>query len=148
MALHVNGSSNPLGITGNVDRLPMHPYFIFKDLVTVFQQSVNYLKKGPASVKIDGVNASIRLITVDNKKVFVMDRGSNKPLDVKGITKSELEDRFGPGHGMIKIGGTVLDIFNKSMSKIKYWHWSTTRKSRSTTGLSINLWSRSGKPWA
>lgn len=36
MALHVHGSSNPLGITGNVDRLPMHPYFIFKDLVTVW----------------------------------------------------------------------------------------------------------------
>lgn len=36
MALHVNGSSNPLGITGNIDRLPMHPYFVFKDLVTVF----------------------------------------------------------------------------------------------------------------
>nr|YP_003434268.1 apocytochrome b [Candida sojae]YP_003434273.1 apocytochrome b [Candida sojae]ABO27134.1 apocytochrome b [Candida sojae]ABO27139.1 apocytochrome b [Candida sojae] len=36
MALHVNGSSNPVGITGNIDRLPMHPYFVFKDLVTVF----------------------------------------------------------------------------------------------------------------
>lgn len=36
MALHVNGSSNPVGITGNIDRLPMHPYFIFKDLITVF----------------------------------------------------------------------------------------------------------------
>nr|YP_008474922.1 apocytochrome b [Candida tetrigidarum]AGS44159.1 apocytochrome b [Candida tetrigidarum] len=36
MALHVNGSSNPVGITGNIDRVPMHPYFIFKDLVTVF----------------------------------------------------------------------------------------------------------------
>nr|YP_010508133.1 apocytochrome b [Candida verbasci]UXG56597.1 apocytochrome b [Candida verbasci] len=36
MALHVHGSSNPTGITGNVDRLPMHPYFIFKDLVTVW----------------------------------------------------------------------------------------------------------------
>ncbi|YP_008475017.1 apocytochrome b (mitochondrion) [Candida oxycetoniae] len=36
MALHVHGSSNPLGITGNVDRIPMHPYFIFKDLITVF----------------------------------------------------------------------------------------------------------------
>ncbi|YP_008474911.1 apocytochrome b (mitochondrion) [Candida pseudojiufengensis] len=36
MALHVNGSSNPLGITGNIDRIPMHPYFIFKDLITVF----------------------------------------------------------------------------------------------------------------
>jgi hypothetical protein len=86
-----------------------------KDLLTVFQQSVNYLKKGPASVKIDGVNASIRLITLDGKKVFVMDRGSNKPLDVKGITKAELIDRFGAGHGMIKVGGKVLDIFNDSI---------------------------------
>jgi hypothetical protein len=89
-----------------------------KDLVTVFQRSIDYLKKGPASVKIDGVNASIRLITLDNKKTFVMDRGSNKPLDVKGITKAELTDRFGEGHGMIKIGGTVLDIFNEALSEI------------------------------
>nr|YP_009484489.1 apocytochrome b [Saccharomycodes ludwigii]APD14971.1 apocytochrome b [Saccharomycodes ludwigii]APD14994.1 apocytochrome b [Saccharomycodes ludwigii]APD15005.1 apocytochrome b [Saccharomycodes ludwigii]APD15017.1 apocytochrome b [Saccharomycodes ludwigii]APD15029.1 apocytochrome b [Saccharomycodes ludwigii] len=36
MALHVHGSSNPLGITGNLDRLPMHGYFVFKDLVTIF----------------------------------------------------------------------------------------------------------------
>jgi ubiquinol-cytochrome c reductase cytochrome b subunit len=36
MALHQHGSSNPLGITGNLDRLPMHPYFMFKDLVTIF----------------------------------------------------------------------------------------------------------------
>lgn len=36
MALHVHGSSNPLGITGNLDRLPMHGYFVFKDLITVF----------------------------------------------------------------------------------------------------------------
>nr|YP_002836210.1 apocytochrome b [Nakaseomyces bacillisporus]CAX36940.1 apocytochrome b [Nakaseomyces bacillisporus] len=36
LALHVHGSSNPLGITGNMDRLSMHGYFVFKDLVTVF----------------------------------------------------------------------------------------------------------------
>lgn len=36
IALHVHGSSNPLGITGNLDRLPMHGYFVFKDLITVF----------------------------------------------------------------------------------------------------------------
>nr|YP_002836203.1 apocytochrome b [Nakaseomyces castellii]CAX36933.1 apocytochrome b [Nakaseomyces castellii] len=36
LALHVHGSSNPLGITGNMDRIPMHNYFVFKDLVTVF----------------------------------------------------------------------------------------------------------------
>ena len=36
MALHIHGSSNPIGISANTDRLPMHPYFIFKDLITVF----------------------------------------------------------------------------------------------------------------
>jgi len=35
LALHTHGSSNPLGITGNLDRIPFHPYFSFKDLVTV-----------------------------------------------------------------------------------------------------------------
>jgi len=30
--LHSNGGSNPLGITTNVDKLPFHPYFIFKDV--------------------------------------------------------------------------------------------------------------------
>jgi ubiquinol-cytochrome c reductase cytochrome b subunit len=36
LTLHQHGSSNPLGVTGNIDRLPFHPYFVFKDLVTVF----------------------------------------------------------------------------------------------------------------
>ena len=36
LALHIHGSSNPLGITGKIDRIPMYPYFIFKDAITVF----------------------------------------------------------------------------------------------------------------
>ena len=36
MALHIHVSSNPVGVTGNVDRIPMHSYYLFKDLVTVF----------------------------------------------------------------------------------------------------------------
>ena len=36
LTLHEHGSSNPLGINGNDDRIPFHPYFVFKDLVTVF----------------------------------------------------------------------------------------------------------------
>ncbi|KMW03067.1 cytochrome b (mitochondrion) [Nannizzia gypsea CBS 118893] len=37
IALHDTvGSSNPLGISGNYDRLPFAPYFLFKDLVTIF----------------------------------------------------------------------------------------------------------------
>nr|YP_010714081.1 apocytochrome b [Fuscoporia gilva]WDD39644.1 apocytochrome b [Fuscoporia gilva] len=36
IALHVHGSNNPIGISNNGDRIPMHPYFVFKDLITVF----------------------------------------------------------------------------------------------------------------
>ena len=37
IALHDSaGSGNPLGISGNSDRLPFAPYFIFKDLITIF----------------------------------------------------------------------------------------------------------------
>jgi ubiquinol-cytochrome c reductase cytochrome b subunit len=34
--LHVSGSSNPMGTTSNADRTAFHPYFSFKDLVTVY----------------------------------------------------------------------------------------------------------------
>jgi len=117
------------GASGHMD----HPFDVEwvktgNDLIKIFQMSIDYLKKGPASVKIDGVNASIRLITLNGKKTFVLDRGSNKPLDVKGVTKADLTDRFGEGHGMIEIGGTVLDIFNKALpditpalKKLKLW---------------------------
>lgn len=36
IALHENGSSNPVGVSGNVDRIPMSPYFLIKDLITIF----------------------------------------------------------------------------------------------------------------
>lgn len=90
-----------------------------KDLVKVFDETASFLAKNPAPVKIDGINASIRLANVGKKKQFVLDRGSNKPLDVKGITKNDLEDRFGPGHGMIVTGAKVLDIFNKALPNIQ-----------------------------
>lgn len=32
----MSGSSNPLGITGKIDLIPMHPYFLFKDTITIF----------------------------------------------------------------------------------------------------------------
>jgi len=36
MALHLHGSSNPLGLSGNYDRVGMHGYFVFKDLILIF----------------------------------------------------------------------------------------------------------------
>jgi ubiquinol-cytochrome c reductase cytochrome b subunit len=35
IALHEHGSNNPNGVSSNGDRYAMHPYFIFKDLVTI-----------------------------------------------------------------------------------------------------------------
>jgi hypothetical protein len=87
-----------------------------KDLLEVFKMATEYLKNGPGAVKIDGLNASIRLIELDGKKQFVLDRGSQKDLDVRGITKADLLNRFGEGHGMIQVGGKVLDIFNASLN--------------------------------
>jgi ubiquinol-cytochrome c reductase cytochrome b subunit len=37
IVLHdVAGSGNPLGVSGNYERIPMAPYYLFKDLITVF----------------------------------------------------------------------------------------------------------------
>jgi ubiquinol-cytochrome c reductase cytochrome b subunit len=31
--LHQTGSNNPMGVTSNVDKIPFHPFFSFKDLL-------------------------------------------------------------------------------------------------------------------
>jgi hypothetical protein len=36
IALHINGSNNPNGVQNGGDRYTFYPYFIFKDLVTIF----------------------------------------------------------------------------------------------------------------
>lgn len=36
IAKDIHGSTNPIGITGNIDRLAFHPYFTFKDCITIF----------------------------------------------------------------------------------------------------------------
>ena len=36
ITLHFHGSNNPNGVNSNGDRYAFHPYFIFKDLVTIF----------------------------------------------------------------------------------------------------------------
>lgn len=90
------------------------------DLIRVFEQTAKFLQSNTAPVKIDGVNASVRLGVVEGKREFVMDRGSGKELDVRGVTKKDLTARFdSPGHGMVKVGGKVLDIFNEALPRIK-----------------------------
>ena len=51
-----------------------------KDLIKSFEQAADSLKKEPGAVKIDGVNASIRLLNNAGKREFAMDRGSKRHL--------------------------------------------------------------------
>lgn len=109
------------GAAGHMD----HPFDLpqvktGRDLINVFNKAIASIQKAPPSVKIDGVNASIKLVTnPDGSLEFGLDRGSNKPLDVKGVTVDDLSSRFGEGHGMLTIGREVLDIFNKALPVIK-----------------------------
>ena len=80
-------------------------------LVDIFAKAVKSLKQGAGSVKIDGVNASIRMVNGQ----FVMDRGSAKPLDIKGMRPEDLETRFGAGHGFVNIGAKVINIFDAAV---------------------------------
>ena len=87
-----------------------------KDLINLFDQVKASVSVTPAVVKIDGVNCSIKLITNDDGSMeFALDRGSNNPLDVRGVTINKLRDRFPEGHGFIPIGETVLNIFNRAL---------------------------------
>jgi ubiquinol-cytochrome c reductase cytochrome b subunit len=53
IALHDGaGSGNPLGVSGNFDRLAFAPYYLFKDLITFFMPNVlgdsdNYIMANP-----------------------------------------------------------------------------------------------------
>ena len=52
------------------------------DLINFFKEAAEYLTINPASVKIDGVNVSFKLIDGPHGKEFAVDRGSTKPIDI------------------------------------------------------------------
>ncbi len=89
-----------------------------KDLIEFFNRIISSISSSAPSLKIDGVNASFRLINTENGKQFALDRGSMKPLDVEGITIDKLLDRFGEGHGMVNAGQKLLTIMNEALPSI------------------------------
>ncbi len=90
-----------------------------KDLLNIYNKTIESLRTNPASVKVDGSNMSIKLIDENGKKEFAMDRCSSKEEDIKGVTIDRLEQRFGAGHGMIEPATLILNLFNNNINKIK-----------------------------
>ncbi len=112
--IRLNNILNEVISEGGAGGHMAHP-FDFVDtgakLVDVFAKAIKSLKQGAGSVKIDGVNASIRMVNGQ----FVMDRGSAKPLDIKGMRPEDLQTRFGAGHGFVNIGARVINIFDAAI---------------------------------
>jgi len=108
----------------------MHPFDLPKvttlsDLVQTFEDADEKLEEGQSTIKLDGVNLSLKVIGEDDNKQFALDRGSQKEIDVRGITVNDLSSRFpanpqtGEVHGMVRKGGTILKIMNESIPNIK-----------------------------
>jgi cytidyltransferase-like protein len=102
-----------------------HPYDLQDvetgtDLLNFFERAKSYVeKKGAASVKIDGVNVSFKVVGEPGNKEFAVDRGSLKWIDIEGITIDKINMRFPEGHGMRRAIGTLLAILNKALPKIE-----------------------------
>ncbi len=99
-----------------------------QDLVDFFESAIDFIRAQPekvtpsnsASLKIDGVNTSFKLIKGDSGLEFALDRGSTKSIDIEGITIDRLDERFPqPGHGMRGIGKILLSVLNRSISKLR-----------------------------
>jgi hypothetical protein len=127
--IRLNNILNEVISEGGAGGHMAHP-FDFVDtgakLVDVFAKAIKSLKQGAGSVKIDGINASIRMVNGQ----FVMDRGSAKPLDIKGMRPEDLQTRFGAGHGFVNIGARVINIFDAAIP--------STRSELKTLGLLDN----------
>ena len=66
-----------------------------KDLIKKFEQIGSEIQGGNTpDTKIDGVNASIKVIDGPEGKEFAIDRGGVSKDDVQGISKSRLVTRF------------------------------------------------------
>ena len=98
------------------------------DLIQFFKDAIKSLKENKSTLKIDGVNASFKLVDGPNGKQFVGDRASLSPLDIQGLTANNLNRRFKPQknpetgelepHGMVEAYNNLLNIFNEALPNI------------------------------
>ena len=93
-------------------------YDNIKDLTPTWE--VNQISDdGDEGFNIQEANGGSRFFIKKGGDIGLGTSTPSSKLDVKGITKDDLLSRFGDGHGMVKIGGEVLDMFNKALPSIK-----------------------------
>lgn len=86
------------------------------DLINFFKNAVKSVEGEKTAVKFDGLNASVKIIKNDQGNLeYALDRGSAKEIDIKGITLSNIEQRFDKGHGMINVANFLLPVLNSTI---------------------------------
>ena len=93
------------------------------DLLVFFKRALISLKQKRGSVKFDGLNTSIKLVrTAEGAFRFALDRGSNKEIDIQGITVDNINQRFdtttGGGQKMIEVGKFLLPVLDSAIDLI------------------------------
>ncbi|PVU98271.1 hypothetical protein BB561_000010 [Smittium simulii] len=74
--LHQNGSNNPLGVSSNCDKIPLHPYFSYKDYLV---EPDNYI---PAN----------SLVTPAAMKLVICNKSSKIDIDTENTKKNVIKD--------------------------------------------------------
>jgi hypothetical protein len=109
-----------------------------RDLINFYVKAVNAIPefqgvddlggRNPASLKLDGVNASFRLQKADDPVgfKFVFDRGATSDrsavgkIDYAGITPDNALERFkNPEHGMIQVVNLMSKMLNHNLGRLK-----------------------------
>jgi hypothetical protein len=101
-----------------------HPFEIAdngKEFLDLFDEVVDYVEQGSAGkpgsawVKLDGINLSVRIVkNTSGQYEFALDRGTQDPLDVRGITVDKLEAR-GMNPGLTQKAKILLDLLNPTI---------------------------------
>ena len=84
---------------------------LFKSIQTMFNE--NDISED-VNVKIDGSNLSLKLVG----KQFAVDRGTQKPIDVEGITIDRIHERYDPSYQVYSDIEKLLTILNSAYSDI------------------------------
>ncbi len=109
------------GIAGHM----AHPYELSwvtngKQLISFFEQAKTVVKEGnSASLKVDGINVSFKLVKEGENYEFAVDRGTKNDLDIQGVTLSRINGRFPPNHSMREHVFQLLTILNEALPRIR-----------------------------
>ena len=118
------GEMRQLLLCGKLEHIP-HPFELDNiktgnDLITVFKKIVRSVQGGSATLKVDGFNTSLKVVTdATGRTRFAIDGGSNKEQDVDGTTEDNAKTFFKPGHGFIAVAETILPALNAALPSVR-----------------------------